>query len=225
MKKKINTISENTLMNVETALEDGRPRTCPQIAKKIKRDPATVYRALGVLQKKGKADSLRVGRQKLYFRKKAIEKMKEQKSAAKPTPPQSAGKVQIEAIKVAVKELLQKKGPLQLIQIVKTLAFPRSSTYAAVAEMKRNQVLAVMEDGRIGIAQIPIVVPGPEPMEDTPTGDLPPPPESPASILSGLAKAMTERALEEVLGVLVDEDPTILEKLQKRHERAAAREN
>lgn len=199
-----NIVSDNTLMNVNDVLAGGRPMTGPQIAKKIKRDVATVYRALGILQKNEKVDSLRYGRRKIFFRKPDPKPVKVITKTPKAVPqPKPVSRVKVDEIKAAVRELLQKEGPMPLVEIVKSFEFPRSSTYAAVAEMSRAGVLASLGDGRIAFGQLQLA---PPPVEGTPTDDLP-------SMAPGALVELLHAAVEEVVSKHPD---LVLEVLQNR---------
>lgn len=194
------TISENTLMNVEQILAAGKPMTGQQIAKAIKRDTATVYRALAALQKAGKASFVRYGRNKIFFPVKTKPAVQRKLSAA--------ARAHIDEIQKKVKSLIQKNGPTPLVEIVRDLPFPRSSTYAAVAEMRRTGGVHVSDGGQLALEPLPTpVVPGPKPVEDTPTSDLPTPP---GEFLGGLVRLLTEQALEAVLQPLVQKHPELL---------------
>jgi hypothetical protein len=204
-------VSENTLMNVEQALKDGKKRTSKQIAKSIKRDPTTVHRALQVLSEKGRVVSIQKGRARVF----AI-------INAKTDPVLLEGLELMLRIQAEVRNLLLESGPLARPDVVQAMNYPRATTYAAIAEMRRAGDVLLDE----GILSLPTpkapvqellppiaLVPAPEPVEGTDTGDLPPPP---VELLSGLVVSLTQKAIEDALRPIVEAHPEILETLQKR---------
>jgi hypothetical protein len=217
-------VSQNTLMNVEQALKDGKAKTAPQIAKAIKRDYTTVYRALTVLMSKHRVDFTKKGRFKLFFSKVTPPVAKSE------SPPKHVQKFVMNGNKVIhiqneVRDFLLKNGPTALVDVVKGLKTPRGTTYAAIAEQRRAGRLDYEE----GILSLPaptlpgepevltnataLLVPGPSPVEETPTADLPPAPEA---LLGGLVRSLTETAVEQVIRTLVQAHPEVAVTLQKK---------
>lgn len=218
-----NLVSANTLMNVEQALRDGNPKTAPEIAKVIKRDYQTVYKALHLLSNEGKIGCVKNGRFKLFFHKKKEEVGVKHPHVHQvfniPPPPEDMSQTQVVQIQDAARQYLAKHGPTALVDLVRSLDFPRSSSYAALAEMRRIHGIRVNDEGLLELSAPVLVVPvaQPEPLEGSTTGDLPSVkeegPYAAPAILAGLVKALTEKALEEALKPLVQSNPEIFKSL------------
>lgn len=133
-------VSENTLMNVEAVLLAGKPKTGKQIARAIKRAHTTVYRALALLAEQGKVMATKKGRAKRFV---LVQE-------TKPITTNGARIDRTTAIKAAVLQYLQKHGPTPQVMVVQKTPFPRGTTYAVVAEMRRGGDV-VLQDGKLSI--------------------------------------------------------------------------
>lgn len=218
------TVSANTLMNVEQALKGGKTMTGPQIADSIKRDYTTVHRALTQLQDEGKIGMVKHGRFKIYFMvkdnqpekapkhpkvHKAIQKQETIETTPETTTVSKLGP-KAEEIQNAARQYLMVNGPTTLNGLAKSLPYPRSSSYAALAEMRRLQAVRVRDDGLLEVAQPSFVVPGPQPLKGTATADLPTPGMDTTGILAQLVRRLTEQALQEALKPLALSHPDLL---------------
>lgn len=131
-------VSEATLQTVYQLMDNGKLKTGQQIARKIKRDYTTVYRALKVLQGQGRVTARKRGRFKFFSQV-------GQKTKAKTQPPKREHAT-VQQIQTKVAELLT-KGPARLTDMVQSMPYPRSSTYAAVAEMRRQGLARLHPNG------------------------------------------------------------------------------
>lgn len=202
-------VSPKTLSTIRQFLADGKPKTVKMLTANAKKKPATVYRALQVLEEEGAVESIRHGRSKLYFAR-----LEDETREEKPSHAQNAVEARVARIQKSIQAVLEKKGRMPLKAIVEGFDYPRSSTYAAAAEMRRKGELDQDEEGNYYLTASPLLpVHVPPPVEGTATADLPPPP---IEMLGSVVRSLTEAALIQALSPLLDSHPDVISDLFKK---------